>query len=119
MYPLPRVGSACRARRGEDAKLPHRRRSSQQASVGPKTRSAGQGPASPRSRRSSRVPDAARGNGGAVDLVLKGRGVRITDRIRKVAEHKLEKLGRIDPRVTRLEVEIIERNPRLGGSHHI
>jgi ribosomal subunit interface protein len=54
-----------------------------------------------------------------LDLVLKGRGVRITDQIRKVAEHKLGKLGRIDPRVTRLEVEIIERNPRTGGSHHV
>jgi ribosomal subunit interface protein len=54
-----------------------------------------------------------------MDLVLKGRGVRITDRIRKVAEHKTAKLGRIDPRVTRMEIEIIERNPRLGGSHHV
>jgi ribosomal subunit interface protein len=55
-----------------------------------------------------------------VDLVLKGRGIRITDHIRKVAEHKLSKLGRIHPRVTRLEVEIIgERNPRIDGSHHV
>jgi ribosomal subunit interface protein len=55
-----------------------------------------------------------------LDLVLKGRGVRITEHIRKVAEHKLGKLGRIHPRVTRLEVEIIgERNPRIDGSHHV
>jgi ribosomal subunit interface protein len=57
--------------------------------------------------------------GGELDLVLKGRGIRINDQIRRVAERKLGKLGRIDPRVTRLEVEIIERNPRLGGSHHV
>jgi ribosomal subunit interface protein len=56
----------------------------------------------------------------ALDLVLKGRGIRITDQIRKVAEHKLNKLGRIDPRVTRLKVEVIgERNPRIDGSHRV
>ena len=56
----------------------------------------------------------------ALDVVLKGRGVRVTDQIRRVAEHKLGKLGRIDPRVTRLEVEIIgERNPRIDGSHRV
>jgi len=55
-----------------------------------------------------------------LDLVLKGRGVRITDQVRRVAEHKLGKLGRIEPRVTRLEVEVIgERNPRIDGSHRV
>jgi ribosomal subunit interface protein len=55
-----------------------------------------------------------------MDVVLRGRGLRITDQIRKVAEHKLGKLGRIEPRVTRLEVEIIgERNPRIDGSHRV
>jgi ribosomal subunit interface protein len=58
--------------------------------------------------------------GGGVDLVLRGRGVRITEQIRRVAEHKLAKIGRIDPRVTRLDVEITgDLNPRTGGSHRV
>ncbi len=55
-----------------------------------------------------------------MDLVLNGRGTRITDRIREVAMHKLSRLERMEPRVTRLQVEIIsERNPRLGGAHRV
>ncbi|GIU99180.1 MAG: ribosomal subunit interface protein [Actinomycetota bacterium] len=55
-----------------------------------------------------------------MDLVLNGRGARITDRIREVARQKLSRLERMEPRVTRLQVEIIsERNPRLGGAHRV
>ena len=55
-----------------------------------------------------------------MDLVVKGRGVRITDQIRKTAEQKLGKLARIDPRVTRLEVEVTkEPNPRIDGGHRV
>ncbi len=55
-----------------------------------------------------------------MDLVLKGRGARITDRVREAVEHKLSRVGRIEPNVTRLEVEIIsEKNPRLGGRHRV
>jgi ribosomal subunit interface protein len=57
-----------------------------------------------------------------VDLVLKGRGVRITDQIRRTTQHKLAKIARLDRRVQRLEVEVIqERNPRVGssGSHRV
>ena len=55
-----------------------------------------------------------------MDVIVKGRGVHITDQIRRVAEHKLSKIGRLDPRVRRLEVEIIEeRNPRIDGSHRV
>ena len=55
-----------------------------------------------------------------MDLVLKGRGARITDRVREAAEHKLARLERLEPKVTRLEVEVIsEKNPRLGGLHRI
>jgi len=55
-----------------------------------------------------------------MDLALKGRGVRITDQIRRTTEHKLAKIARIDPRIRRLEVEIIgELNPRMGGSHRV
>ena len=55
-----------------------------------------------------------------MDLVLKGRGIRITDQIRRTAEHKLEKIARRDPRIGRLEVEIIEEhNPRIGENHRV
>jgi ribosomal subunit interface protein len=54
-----------------------------------------------------------------MDVVLKGRGMRITDRMRETAEHKLAKLERLDPAVSRVEVEILEEhNPRLGANHH-
>ena len=55
-----------------------------------------------------------------MDVILKGRGVRITEQVRKTAEHKLSKIGRLEPRVRRLEVEIIEeRNPRIDGGHRV
>jgi ribosomal subunit interface protein len=55
-----------------------------------------------------------------MDLVVKGRGLRITEPMRKTAEAKLAKIERIDPRVSRLEVEIVlERNPRIDGSHRV
>ncbi len=55
-----------------------------------------------------------------MDVILKGRGIRITEQVRKAAEHKLAKIGRLDPRVRRLEVEIIEeRNPRIDGHHRV
>src|SRR4030042_2537997 len=55
-----------------------------------------------------------------MDLVLNGRGVRITDQIREVAEHKLGRPRRMEPRVTRLQIEVIsEKNPRLGGAHRV
>jgi len=55
-----------------------------------------------------------------MDLRLKGRGVRITDNVRRTAEHKLAKLERLDPRVVRVEVEIIgDLNPRIDGGHRV
>ncbi len=55
-----------------------------------------------------------------MDLVLNGRGTRITDRTREVAAHKTARLERMEPRVTRLQLEIIsEKNPRLGGAHRV
>ena len=55
-----------------------------------------------------------------MELVLKGRGVRITDQIRRTAEHKTAKIGRLEPRATRLEIEItLEHNPRIIGSHRV
>jgi ribosomal subunit interface protein len=55
-----------------------------------------------------------------MDLVLNGRGTRITERLRQVTEHKLARLERMEPKITRLEVEVIhEKNPRLGGAHRV
>lgn len=55
-----------------------------------------------------------------MDLVLKGRGTKITERVRETAEQKLARLERMEPKVTRLQVEIIsEKNPRQGGAHRV
>jgi ribosomal subunit interface protein len=55
-----------------------------------------------------------------VDVIVKGRGARITDQVRRAAEHKLAKLSRLDPRMTRVEVEVIdEGNPRVDGGHRV
>jgi ribosomal subunit interface protein len=55
-----------------------------------------------------------------VELVLKARGLRITDPLRRSAEHKLSKIGRLAPDARRLEVELIEeRNPRIQGGHRV
>ena len=54
-----------------------------------------------------------------MELILKGRGIRITEHVRKTAEHKLAKIERLDPRVRRFEAEIIGLNPRIGGSHRV
>jgi ribosomal subunit interface protein len=55
-----------------------------------------------------------------VDLVLKGRNGRISQNVKVLAEHKLAKLERIDPRVVRVEVELREEhNPRVKGHHKV
>jgi len=55
-----------------------------------------------------------------MDVVLKGRGIKITDQIRHTTEHKLAKIARLDPRVGRLEIEIMgDLNPRMGASHRV
>ncbi len=55
-----------------------------------------------------------------MDVVLKGRGTRITDHLRGVAEHKLSRLQRMEPRVTRIEIQVTtERNPRQGGTKRV
>ena len=55
-----------------------------------------------------------------MDLVLKGRDGRIPDEVKRLAEHKLAKLERIDPRVFRVEVELREEhNPRIDGHHKV
>ncbi len=55
-----------------------------------------------------------------MDLHLIGRGTRITDQLRATAERKLARLERMDPKLTRLEVEVIsEKNPRQGGARRV
>jgi ribosomal subunit interface protein len=52
-----------------------------------------------------------------MEFVLKGRGVRITEQMRGRIQHKLAKVGRLEPRLRRMEVEVIEeKNPRINGS---
>jgi ribosomal subunit interface protein len=58
--------------------------------------------------------------GAFMDLVLKGRGVRVTEQLRRVAAHKLGKLARLDPRAVRVVLEVIsERNPRQNGTKRL
>jgi putative sigma-54 modulation protein len=54
-----------------------------------------------------------------VELTVRGRGIRITDQIRRTAEHKLGKLQRVDPRIGRCDVEVIDLNPRVGASQQV
>ena len=55
-----------------------------------------------------------------MDLLLKGRGVRITEQLRTKAAHKLSKLSRLDPRAGRLEIVVIsERNPSQNGTKRL
>jgi ribosomal subunit interface protein len=55
-----------------------------------------------------------------MDVVVKGRGTKVTDRIRGSAEHKLARLQRMEPRVTRIQIEVIaEPNPRQGGAKRV
>ena len=50
-----------------------------------------------------------------MDLTFTGRGVPVTDELREAAHHKLDRLERLEPRVTRIDLEIIaEHHPRPG-----
>jgi ribosomal subunit interface protein len=55
-----------------------------------------------------------------MELVLKGRGARVAQRLRQVTEHKLARIERLEPALTRLEVVVtVEKNPRQGGVHRV
>ncbi len=55
-----------------------------------------------------------------MELVLKGRGARVAQRLREVTQHKLARIERLEPSLTRLEVVVtVEKNPRQGGLHRI
>ena len=54
-----------------------------------------------------------------MDVLLKGRGHRITEHERQAASKKFAHLEDQEPRAVRVEVEIIDQNPRLGGATRI
>jgi ribosomal subunit interface protein len=55
-----------------------------------------------------------------VDLVVKGRRERLSGQARQRLEQKLRRLTRIDPRLERVEVEVIkEASPRVNGGHRV
>jgi ribosomal subunit interface protein len=50
-----------------------------------------------------------------MELTCTGRGIRITDEMRRAAEHKLGRVERLETRAIRLDVEfVVEKNPRLA-----
>jgi ribosomal subunit interface protein len=51
-----------------------------------------------------------------MELTFTGRGMPITDDVRDVAGHKLLRLGRMEPRATRIDLEFInEHHPKVDG----
>jgi ribosomal subunit interface protein len=50
-----------------------------------------------------------------MELVVKGRGVRIPDQLRQSAEQHLRKLERLEPRATRMEIEVSAERGREDG----
>ncbi len=55
-----------------------------------------------------------------MDLVVKGRGARVSSRARQVIERKVDRLVRHEPRIQRIEVLVNEEsNPRVTGRHRV
>lgn len=55
-----------------------------------------------------------------MDLVVKGRGSRVSSQTRQRVERKLARLVRLEPRIQRIEVELIqEPNRRVNGGHRV
>ena len=56
-----------------------------------------------------------------MDLVLRGRGIQVTDQIHRMVERRVSRFERQPrPRVDRLDVEIIgEATPRVEGGHRV
>lgn len=55
-----------------------------------------------------------------MELTFTGRGLAVTDDIRRTAEHKLAALGRIEPRATAIDVKLINENhPKPGGMKRV
>src|SRR5262249_57109867 len=50
------------------------------------------------------------------DIIFKGRHTDVLDRFRRHATAKLAKIGKLDPKAIRIDVEVsAERNPRQSG----
>lgn len=55
-----------------------------------------------------------------MDLTFTGRGFGVSDAVRETAEHKLAAISRLEPRVTRIDLEFIsEHHPRLDGTTRV
>ncbi|MGZ8652964.1 MAG: ribosome hibernation-promoting factor, HPF/YfiA family [Actinomycetota bacterium] len=55
-----------------------------------------------------------------MDLTFTGRGLGVTDAVRETAEHKLAAISRLEPRVTRIDLEFIaEHHPHLDGTTRV
>jgi ribosomal subunit interface protein len=55
-----------------------------------------------------------------MDLVVKARGDRVAGRTRSHVERKVSRLSRLDPRLDRVEFEVIwETRGRIGGGHRV
>ncbi len=55
-----------------------------------------------------------------MDLTFTGRGMQVTDEIRQAAERKVRTLGRIEPRATAIDLELInEHHPKPDGAKRI
>lgn len=55
-----------------------------------------------------------------MDLTFTGRGVGVSDAVRETAEHKLASVSRLEPRITRIDLEFIsEHHPRLDGTTRV
>jgi ribosomal subunit interface protein len=51
-----------------------------------------------------------------MDMAFTGRGVQVTDEIREMAAKKLSSLERMEPRVTTVDLEVINENhPKIDG----
>jgi ribosomal subunit interface protein len=55
-----------------------------------------------------------------MELTYTGRGLAVTDEMRETARHKLERLERLEPRTTRIDLEIIsEHHPKPYGMKRV
>ena len=55
-----------------------------------------------------------------MEVVLKGRGCQVSDKVRDLVDHKLAKLSRLEPRTGRIQLEIVsEKNRRLDGAKRV
>ena len=55
-----------------------------------------------------------------MELTFTGRGLEVTEEIRRIAGHKLAPIGRMEPRVTSIDLELIgEHHPTYNGVKRI